>query len=473
MPRQLGQAGESRAITKDGAMTTKKTTRRNPGEGDLFFFHGAFNARKDAFAKVEDTPGSFIRPVYFRGGMRYAVLTPRLEASNPKNLPVVRWQKPAAELTQRGRSHRSNHVSMRPRGPKVCALCGSDKNIVLDHKNGNNADIRRGNHRWLCNSCNIAKGYRDKRAGRGVREMRRPGQNPPKVGSIVTVKLTSTRKKSMPRKRVTTLAAPRRCAVAKKTKRNPIPAAVASLVRQVAAGYAGAKLAAKKAATKTARKRNWKVGPKMTDAQRLSMARALALCPSPKDKSAKARKARSLGKSLGLRKRNSAIRKNPLQASRKARKTYEMFHGRKPKHTAVAVIDKKKIKLPGTNFAKIGDLVSLTIGNHKVSFDGDTTQPIVVTDAKAKKLFFLGGNQDLRALKPVRKANPGGLHDMGEVSQLEYYARKKFDQFKPTVYYHELGEETGKRPKLMWDPTAKQMYLVGGDYKIKDVGIVN
>lgn len=62
---------------------------------------------------------------------------------------------------------------------------------------------------------------------------------------------------------------------------------------------------------------------------------------------------------------------------------------------------------------------------------------------------------------------------MGEVSQIEYFARKKCDDFRPVVYFHDFGEDNGRQPRLMWDPKARQMYLAGGDYRIKDVGIVN
>ena len=33
------------------------------GEGDLFFFHGAFTKKSGAVRKEAATPGSFIRPV--------------------------------------------------------------------------------------------------------------------------------------------------------------------------------------------------------------------------------------------------------------------------------------------------------------------------------------------------------------------------------------------------------------------------
>jgi hypothetical protein len=192
-------------------MCASGKNQRNPGEGDLFFFHGAFTKKSDAVKRVQERPGTFVRTVYFRNGMRYAVLEGKRQ-ENPHNLPVVRWRKPTEEIGQKGRSARSNHPTMRPIGPKKCELCGSKKNIVVDHKNGNNADIRRGNHRWLCNACNIREGYRHKRLGIGTRQERQPGQTAPEVGTIVVVKKTTTRpreKGAKPRK-VTTLAAAKR-----------------------------------------------------------------------------------------------------------------------------------------------------------------------------------------------------------------------------------------------------------------------
>lgn len=259
---------------------------------------------------------------------------------------------------------------------------------------------------------------------------------------------------------------------AKNPKCNPLPAAglispaakaqVARFLRSVAAGYAGAKAAAKKSFGESIKK-NPDSGKKSW-LRKFSARRGLLIKQGYSPAEATRKTLEHFEQKL------IPGKKNPLHASRKARKTYAMFHGRAPRKTTLA---KTKARIPGKDFAKIGDLVSLTVGNRKVSFEDDKVQPIVVTDAKAKKLFFLGGNQDLRALKPARRANPGGLQDLGEVSQIEYYARKKFDDFRPTIYFHNLGEENGKRPRLMFDPVARQMYLAGGDYKIENVGIVN
>jgi len=62
---------------------------------------------------------------------------------------------------------------------------------------------------------------------------------------------------------------------------------------------------------------------------------------------------------------------------------------------------------------------------------------------------------------------------VGEIVELTYRAKKGFDNFKLTDYYHGLGEDSGVRPSLIYDSLNKQMEIVGGQYKVLDVGIVN
>lgn len=59
-------------------MTAK---RKNAGAGALFNFHGSFTKKAAAVKKEQTTPGGFIRPVYYKHGMRYAVLSAK---QNPK-----------------------------------------------------------------------------------------------------------------------------------------------------------------------------------------------------------------------------------------------------------------------------------------------------------------------------------------------------------------------------------------------------
>jgi hypothetical protein len=165
-------------------------------------------------------------------------------------------------------------------------------------------------------------------------------------------------------------------------------------------------------------------------------------------------------------------RTNPQASAgeQKARKTYQMFAGRKPKRVSSRKVRAASVG-PGKNYAKLGDLVKLVIKGGEISFD-EGPRPIVATDAAGKRIYFIGGDQSLDQF-PAVKASHAARVDLGEVYQLEYFARKKFDDFIPVVYFHELGEDNGKRPNLIYDRKRKVMRFAGGDYKIRAEGIVN
>ena len=172
--------------------------------------------------------------------------------------------------------------------------------------------------------------------------------------------------------------------------------------------------------------------------------------------------------------RAALAKQNPKRktsaSERKARKTYQMFAGRKPTRVSTRKVRTASVG-PGKHYAKLGDLVKLVIRSGEISFD-EGPRPIVATDAAGRRIFFIGGEQNLDQV-PVVTASQAARVDLGEVYQLEYFARKKFDHFVPVVYFHELGEENGKRPKLIYDRKHKLMRFEGGDYKIKAEGIVN
>jgi hypothetical protein len=54
-----------------------------------------------------------------------------------------------------------------PAGPKICAYCGSRRNVEVDHVNGLEEDNRPKNLVWACRSCNTKKGALFARLGRG------------------------------------------------------------------------------------------------------------------------------------------------------------------------------------------------------------------------------------------------------------------------------------------------------------------
>jgi len=68
--------------------------------------------------------------------------------------------------------------------------------------------------------------------------------------------------------------------------------------------------------------------------------------------------------------------------------------------------------------------------------------------------------------------------EIGEIVTISYFADKHHlsgpeEQKKGMHYIHELGEETGVRPILVYDRVNKQMGVVGGEYRVEDRGIVN
>jgi len=90
------------------------------------------------------------------------------------------------------------------------------------------------------------------------------------------------------------------------------------------------------------------------------------------------------------------------------------------------------------------------------------------------QLYFLGGDQKLELDKLGFKNGEVKPHMfIGVLIEVTYRTRKGFDKFKLTDYYHGLGEETGNQPMLTYDHTNGLMSVVGGEYHVRDVGIVN
>lgn len=99
---------------------------------------------------------------------------------------------------------------------------------------------------------------------------------------------------------------------------------------------------------------------------------------------------------------------------------------------------------------------------------------VVASDPAGNQIYFLGGNQDVTGIMPkAQLAANKDFIDMGECDVIIYTADKDFDNFEEKDYQHEFGEETGERPRLMFDRLNQQLYLIGGAYEVKREGIVN
>ncbi|HEX3584395.1 MAG TPA: hypothetical protein VH024_00255 [Candidatus Angelobacter sp.] len=181
-------------------------------------------------------------------------------------------------------------------------------------------------------------------------------------------------------------------------------------------------------------------------------------------------KAAALQAILGklLAKRNGRQRKNG-ELSR-AEDLFKKFQGRDPEE----IIEYMEHDVKRENYVKLGDLTKLELAGKMTVDFGKSDLPILSSNADGAQLYIMGGNQNMQAVIESLGVDASKDYvDLGEVTQLEYFTRKKLDNFQPVYYYHELGEESGEVPRLMYDQLNKQLHLIGGAYEVQDVGIVN
>ena len=147
--------------------------------------------------------------------------------------------------------------------------------------------------------------------------------------------------------------------------------------------------------------------------------------------------------------------KNP-KGSAKTRELYEKFNGRPARKTTTKSAPNGTPK----NVAKLGGLRLIkTTDGRKWKFSGSGA-PDLAADSRGR-LHVVGGSY---------RANPAGEH-VGEIEQIEYETKKPhLGQPQQTIYYHRLGEEGGKRPRLVIDREGL-IKIHGGDYRIEADGI--
>lgn len=92
-----------------------------------------------------------------------------------------------------------------------------------------------------------------------------------------------------------------------------------------------------------------------------------------------------------------------------------------------------------------------------------------------EQLYFPSGQKQLSD-DDLRKlgCNPNqDILDLGECWLIEYFAMKRFDRFEATNYFHQFGEKSGVRPRLIYMRVPRLLLLAGGDYVVKSAGIDN
>ncbi len=175
------------------------------------------------------------------------------------------------------------------------------------------------------------------------------------------------------------------------------------------------------------------------------------------------------------------VRSNPESS---AAALYESFHGKPSTEELLITEDVHSHE----HLAVLGRAVECWIDTPTglracIEFDQNDEEPIFVCSAEdGRQLYIEGGDQavDLASLKMDGEEWRKDRMVLGQFSEpepkaagkkprkhnLTYNTKKDFDQFETIDYQHDLGEETGVRPYLEYDPRNQHLYITGGQYFI-------
>lgn len=156
---------------------------------------------------------------------------------------------------------------------------------------------------------------------------------------------------------------------------------------------------------------------------------------------------------------------------------YESFHGT-PSTKDLEILE--EIHEHG-HLAALGTLCELKVAclsgkNVEIQFDpDDNAGPFLAANEAGTQLYIVGGDQSVDISAMGMGGNKWQKEHMvlGVCYEVTYRTRKGFDSFQLTDYYHELGEETGVQPMLMYDTVNQKLSIAGGQYEIRPEGITN
>jgi hypothetical protein len=153
---------------------------------------------------------------------------------------------------------------------------------------------------------------------------------------------------------------------------------------------------------------------------------------------------------------------NPNGDGNGAAEMYTTFHGREPRE----VIEYETGLERDRDLAALGDLIELDLPAIKKTINFARDGVVLCANPEGTQMFAVGGNQDLSAALDLADDPAKEFIDFGPIKTITYRTRKSFDRFQTTDYVHELGEEGGEKPRLVYCVPAKHILFVGGEYRI-------
>jgi hypothetical protein len=168
---------------------------------------------------------------------------------------------------------------------------------------------------------------------------------------------------------------------------------------------------------------------------------------------------------------------NPGSDVEAGARMYEEFHGEAP--DGVEEIHEPSPR-PAT-LSELGDLLELQVKRASgwkwavLDFTGRGVK--LASNVEGKQLYFVDGEQKISRgeLTTLGADNEKELIDLGEAMLIAYRARKVHIHGIAANYEHHFGEETGVRPRLLYDRRgpAPRLHLAGGEYRVEAAGIIN
>ena len=441
--------------------------RKNAGEGYGYMFSGAFAKKADAVKKEKQRKGSFVKAVMMKSGMRYAVMTPR---TNP-----IKHKKKA----ERGNPHTSQIFDTSTvEGLKKAERFKAKLEKTYDSVNVYSIGLNRVQIVGL--------------GSRAAIKRHREGENPSEL-LVMAANPSESRELTVPAGSTITIRV------------NPEP-------RPNAFAPTFARLAIEERARKqreAAYERQQKARAKASRADEERMTDYYSKLRKKVRQGP--RKVRDLFHELyapleenpvcGVRIGGQLCTRNPghrgphLPQGATMRTAKRLPHSWKPRKRnpsaatlreeftgspADWITAEQEPHIPAGDYAQLGELLSLYVkpgrgdAVQQINFR-EAERPLLLSDESARQLWLAGGNQDVSASLSAFGANGDSeLVELGELRRIDYKQRKEHVPHPDhDEWRHEMGEESGVRPRLWFDTRLKRLLVQGGEYEVRPEGIVN
>ena len=409
---------------------------------------------------------------------------------------AAQTRKPVSQITDRAKRYRANRCKKKA---KFCETCGSRKNLVIGHRDGNESNGAPHNLGTFCKSCNGRDAAAHKKAGRGVRTR----QYNPKLKR--TKKMIGAASDYWLKETLDQLTFVEKNLPENDQKRKQISRELNMVIREL---HRRSKLFKNPGATNLAQY----VQAAVEHARGSHDAGGRVIHETPKSKR------REFAREIAFRKGYRSNPESPADA------LYRKFHGIKADNSLVFKVPELDPYGSHPELAQFGLLVRFIVGEGvevKVTANDpepEITQvedygwsmelqfvpsyssyrkmeesvrnqddinklkswlrrngtPDVAGEPNSRQIYIVGGDQNADKYLGAMGADPEKeLIDLGFCYVIEYYTQKRFDRAIPTNYFHSFGEKTGVPPRLIYWRKAKLLQLVGGEYFVTARGIEN